>query len=267
MLAQCIDQHEFYNARLIVVSLNEYAKINAIDKYEKENIILDFKNFINTISDENLNQFLAFISLFSKKSLSYFIRLMPSVQRTERLEKLQDNVAYIAQSDYQPILIFLQSNNTDLIINTTAVLTRLDAEEIVGLLDPLCDYPRPEVRCSVIQAFKVFKQAARIAHFIGDEEAMVRIKAFQPLPVLNYPAIYNRLIARIKSRVFIDLELTEQKETFNCLVANGGQGLIKILKKMLFRWVLFGRKRYRITRKLAASALADINTDESRAIL
>ncbi len=267
MLAQCIDQHNFYNARLITVSLKEYAKINAVDKYEKETIILDFKNFINTISDESFNQFLAFIALFSKKSLAYFVKLMPSVQRAERLEKLRDNVAYIAQTDYQPLLIFLQSKSADLIVNAIAVLCRIGISDIVDHLDPLRDHQRPEVRSSLVHAYKVFRQPSRIAFFLDDEDPNVRIKALQTLTAVNFPAVYNKLITRIKSKMFHNLDFAEQKETFNCLVANGGPGMTKILRKMLFRWILFGRKRYLVIRKLAALALADINTDEAHEIL
>ncbi len=267
ILAQCIDQHEFHNARLIATSLERYAKVNAIDRYEQENTILDFKNFINTIADEAYNQFLAFIALFTKKSLPYFIRLMPSIQRSERLERFRDQVAYIAQNDYHPVLGFLQSGSVDLIINTVAVLSRLSAEGVIGHLEGLAVHPRVEVRCSLINAYRAFGQPARIAGFLDDDEAVVRIKSLQSIALIVYPPVYYRLIARIKSRAFSALDMTEQKAIFTCLIANGGPGLIKILEKMLFRRMLFGRKRYRVVRRLAAWALEEINSDEARTVL
>ena len=51
------------------------------------------------------------------------------------------------------------------------------------------------------------------------------------------------------------------------MVASDGKGIIKHLKKILFKWLLFGRKKYSIMRKLAAIALANISNTETLEIL
>ena len=62
----------------------------------------------------------------------------------------------------------------------------------------------------------------------------------------------------MKSKYFRSLEFPEQREYFNALVATGGKDIMKQLRKMLFKWFLFGGKKYAIMRKLAAYALSTI---------
>jgi HEAT repeat protein len=95
----------------------------------------------------------------------------------------------------------------------------------------------------------------------------VRIRALQALAVMKYLRVYEDLLHRIKNKYFRHLEFTEQKEYFNCLASTGGRDVVKQLRKMLFKWLLFGNKRYATMRKLAAYGLATINDEEARAIL
>ena len=50
-------------------------------------------------------------------------------------------------------------------------------------------------------------------------------------------------------------------------MANAHKGTVKDLKKILFKWKLFGRRKYKIKRKLAAMALADLGSEEALNIL
>jgi len=106
-----------------------------------------------------------------------------------------------------------------------------------------------------------------IPQFIDDPSPRVRIKALQTLTQHRYPRVYNKILEKIKKSSFFEIELPEQKEYFNCLVANGDKNLIKDLEKMLFKWVLFGRKRYQIIRRLSAQALAQISDEDALKIL
>ncbi|HEC77584.1 MAG TPA: HEAT repeat domain-containing protein [candidate division WOR-3 bacterium] len=267
LLERCIDTQDFYHARLIVHQLKQHAGVNPIDKFENETTIMAFRDVVNLAEDDVFNEFIAFIGLFSKKSIIHFIRLLVQVKRKDRLATMRSRLAYIIQDDPTPILTFLNSKNTAILINAIAILGLLKLKGVVTYLEPLIEHPDPYVRIEVISALEKIGKGAIIAKFLDDEDTRVRIKTLQVLTRIRYLRIYDNLVRRIKNKQFLDLDFAEQKEYFNCLVATGGKEVTKQLKKILFKWKLFGRKRYSTMRKLAAMALALLKTDDALQIL
>ncbi len=267
LLEQCIDNMDFYNARRIVHTLQQYTDVNPIKKFENETTIIGFDKVINTSPDKTFNEFIAFIRFFSPKSVPYFIELMTHAKRKERLSTLRSRIASITKNDPSPVLNLLNSKNTLILINVIALTGLMKLKDTAALLQPLFSHTDPLVRMEIVTALERTEKASIIARFLDDEESLVRIKGLQALTRLKYPTIYYNLLHRIKRKYFRELEFAEQKEYFNCLVANGGKEVIKHLKKILFKWLLFGRKNYAIMRKLAAMSLADINTEEASRIL
>jgi len=267
LLEQCVDNKDFYNARRIVHTLQQYTDVNPIKNFENETTIIGFSNVINTSSDNVFNEFIAFLRFFSTKSVPYFIRLMTHIKRKDRLSVLRNRIASNTQDDPSPVLNLLDSKDTVIIINVIALIGLLKLKDTATLLQPLMNHTDPFVRVEIVTALEKAEKASIIARFIDDEESFVRIKTLQALTRVKYPTIYYNLLNRIKRKYFRDLEFAEQKEYFNCLVANGGKEVIGHLKKILFKWLLFGRKNYVIMRKLAAISLANITTEEASKIL
>ncbi|KPJ74180.1 hypothetical protein AMJ52_01590 [candidate division TA06 bacterium DG_78] len=267
LLEQCIQNRDFYNARIIVHSLLKYPDVSVIEKFENETTISGFKKLFDIPEDDIFNEFVAFIGFFSKKSIPHFIRMTAHVRRQDRLDALRHRIAYIAQDDVTPIADFLKSDDTPSLINAIAILGITKVKDIVSLLQPLLRHPDPKVRIAVVSTLGQVGSLSLVTQFIDDVDLDVRIRVLQVLTQMKYPSIFPELLRRVKRREFLNLEFAEQKEYFNCLVSNGENNLIKHLKKILFKWLLFGRKRYRVMRKLAAAGLAQIQTEEAHEIL
>ena len=260
LLELCIDNRNFYDAIRIVNKLSEYPDINPVAKFETEPIIVGFKDVINTAHQDTFNEFMNFISFFSKKSIPYLVRLMTFGKLKERLQDLRKAVAYVAQDDPTALATLLQEQDIDVLVNTIAILGSIKSNETITLLEPLMNHHNAAIRMEIIAVLTEMDKAVRIAKYLDDDEEIVRIKALQSLTRLKYTVIYYDLLNRIKSKTFRNLDFAEQREYFNCLVANGGHEVITQLRKMLFKWVFFRRKRYSVMRKLSAMSLADIGT-------
>ncbi len=267
LLGRCVDNRDFLNARQIVERIQEYTGINTIDKFENERTITGFKDLVNIASDETFNEFVSFIGLFSKKSIPFFIKLMTHVKRPDRLYAPRNRIAYIAQDDSTPVSNFLNSKDVLTVINAVAILGLMRTKDTAPLLEPLMGHAHPDVRAEIISAFENNGNGHLIARFLDDVNPTVRIKALQALTRISYPQLSEELIRRIRSKDFRALEFAEQKEYFSCLVANSSKEIAKELEKILFKWMLFGRKRYRTMRELAAVALASMDTPDTMHIL
>jgi hypothetical protein len=267
LLERCIDNRDFANARRIVHRLTQDTDIDPLMRIANEGTIVGFKDIVNTAPDIVYNEFIAFVGMFSKNSIPYFFKLFTEVKRKERLSQLRTRLVYILQGDPAPIIPFLASNNVTICIHAIALLGSMNVKDIVGLLQPLMHHHDPSVRTEIIGALQNNKTGTSIAKYLDDEHMAVRIRALQALAVMKYLRVYEDLLHRIKNKYFRHLEFTEQKEYFNCLASTGGRDVIKQLRKMLFKWLLFGNKRYATMRKLAAYGLATINDVEARAIL
>lgn len=267
LLELCMISRNFHDAIRIVNKLREYPDINPIARFETESIVVGFKDIVNKSSDDIFNEFISFISYFSKKSIPYFVSLMSYVKLDNRLRELRKAAAYMAQDDVNTFKPLLEKDDINVVVNTIATLGLINSKEIIGILEPLIDHPNSLVRTEIIAVLAAFDSASRIAYYLNDQDEKVRIKALQALAKLKYTVIYYDILRRIKSKFFLELSFNEQREYFNCLVANGGYEVITELKKMLFKWKLFGRKRYDIIRKLSAMALADIGTEHVLNIL
>jgi DNA-binding MltR family transcriptional regulator len=267
LLEQCIQNRDFYNARIIVHSLLKYPDVSVIEKIENEKTISGFKKLFDIPEDDIFNEFVAFIGFFSKKSIPHFIEMITHIRRQDRLDALRHRIAYIAQDDVAPIADFLKSDDSASLINAIAILGIMKVKGVVSLLQSLFKHPDRKVRSAVVSTLGQAGDLKMVTQFIDDVDVDVRIKALQVLTRMKYPSIFPELLHRIKRKDFLNFEFVEQKEYFNCLVNNGESNLAKHLKKILFKWLLFGRKRYRIMRKLAAAGLTQIQTDEAREIL
>lgn len=267
LLELCVDSRNFHDAIRIARKLDEYPDINPIAKLETEQIIVSFKDVLNTAQEDIFNEFMSFINLFSKKSIPHLVRLMTFGKLKERLQKLRKAVAYIVQDDPTPFTELLQDHDIDVLINTIVTLGLIKSKETIDLLEPLMKHDNAAIRIEIIGVLTEMDKAGRIAIYLNDDDEMVRIKALQSLTRLKYTVIYYDILRRIKSKAFHELDFAEQREYFNCLVANGGHEVIAQLKKMLLKWVFFKRKRYSILRKLSAMALAEIGTQHVLEIL
>lgn len=267
LLEQSIENRDFYNARIIVHSLLKYPDISIIKKFENETTISGFRNLFNIPEDEIFNEFIAFIGFFSKKSIPHFLKIITSVKRGDRLEALRHRIAYIAQDDVSPIEEFLKSKDSMTLVNVIAILGIMKSKPSVSLIRPLMNHSDSKVRAEIVSTLGQVGEPIMVTKFIDDPDIEVRIKTLHVLTQMKYPGLYQKLLQRIKKRSFFDLEFTEQKEHFNCLITNGDVNLVKHLKNILFKWLLFGRKRYRIMRKLAATGLAQLHSEETMEIL
>ena len=267
LLELCMISRNFRDAIRIVNKLNEYPDINPVARFETESIIVGFKDVLNTSSEDIFNEFMSFISHFSSRAIPHFINLMTYAKLSNRLQELRKAVAYIAQDDPTALVPLLENDDIDTLVNTIATLGLIKSKETVNLLQPLIDHPSALVRTEIIAVLVELDNAARIALYLNDCDEKVRIRALQALARLKYTVIYYDILRRIKSKFFRELDVAEQREYFNCLVANGGYEVITELQKMLFKWVFLGRKSYSIMRKLSAMALADIGTEHVLNIL
>ncbi|MBN2621014.1 HEAT repeat domain-containing protein [candidate division WOR-3 bacterium] len=267
LLERCIDNRDFTNARRIVHRLTQDTDTDPLLRIANEATIVGFKDIVNTAHDTVYNEFIAFVGMFPKISIPHFLKLFTEIKRKERLSQLRTRLVYIMQDDPEPIIPFLASTNVTICIHAIALLGSMNVKDIVNLLQPLMHHHDPGVRTEIIGAFQTNKIGTSVAKYLDDESMVVRIRALQALAAMKYLRAYENLLHRIKSKYFRNLEFTEQKEYFNCLAATGGRDVVKQLRKMLFKWLLFGNKRYATMRKLAAYGLATINDEEARAIL
>lgn len=267
LFEQCIDKRDFYNARRILHALKEYPDINIVTKLENETTIMGFANMFNIPENDIFNEFVEFVGLFSKKSIPYFLKMIASVGREDRLDALRKKIVHVTQGDVSLISPFLQSEDIQTVRNAVAVLVLMNAKETPSLLEPLSQHPDPKVRAEVILSLAQLTEPTRIVKFLDDPSSDIRIKTLQALTRSKSKDIYPELLRRVTRKDFSNKDLSEQKEYFSCLVAHGDNNLVTTLKKILFKWVLFGRKKYKNMRTLAAMSLIEIGSDEALEIL
>lgn len=268
LLEQCIDKRDFYNARKIINTLQGYPDINVMEKFENQTMILGFRDLLTMSQDGIFNEFITFLDFFSKKSLPYLVKMIAILNRGDRLEALRQKIAHIAENDPAPIAVFLNSEDVTTVINATAILGTMRSKQAVSYLQPLMFHAEPMVRAEVLLALKNMGESSMIAKFLDDSNSDVRMKALHVLSQMKYPNMYSELLRRVKKEDFLNLELVEQTEYFNHLVANGDKNLTDELKGILFKKLsLFSSKEYRVMRKLAATGLSQIPSEEALKIL
>jgi len=267
LLRTCIEKKDLHNVRRIVQTLQGYPELNWVEKIENETTIRSCRDFVNTPDDEVFKAFLELVAFLTKKSIPYLLRLMADVRRPDRLVALRRRIAYIAHGDPAPIATSLKTDDPATLINAIAILGLMQIKRAVPYLQSLTDHRVPAIRVEVVTALKHIGEPAGIATFLDDPNRDVRVKALQALSDVRYPAIYRRLLEQLQEDSFLKLDIGEQREYLKCLVANGGDGLTQNLRAMLFKRSLFGSRKYRIIRKLAAAGLAHMKSQEALAIL
>jgi hypothetical protein len=267
ILESCVNREDFYNARRIAYKLRDYPEISFIERFENATTIMGFRDVLNIPQNELFNEFLAFIGFFSKKSVPYLMQLMPFTERADRLSALGHRIAYVAQDDPTPIAEFLKSTDRDVLINAIAILGIMKASSAKSLLEPLVLHPDEDVRLEVIEALGSIKQPELVARYLTDPSKEARIRALRILGKLKYPQVYPVLLDKIRDKNFLKLEFAEQREYFNYLTANADHNLVHIFKNLLYKRKWFGRKKYRIMRRLAAMGLAQIANEDALEIL
>lgn len=267
ILVSCVNAKDFYNARRIAYKLRDYPETNFLDRFENAVTIMGFRSALNVPENELFNEFLAFIGFFSKKSIPYLMQLMPFTERSDRLNAMRHRIAYIAQDDATPVAEFLRSDDKEVLINAVAILGIMKASSAQQLLEPLAEHPEERVRLAVIETLGSIKKPELIVKYMTDPSQEARIKALRMLGKLKYPQVYPVLLDKIKNKKFLDLEFAEQREYFNYLAANADHNLVPIMKNILFKRKWFGRKRYRVMRRLSAMTLCQIGSEKSLEIL
>ncbi len=267
LLETCVNDHDFYNARRIAYKLKDYPEVSFVERFENATTIMGFKDMVNVPQNEVFNEFLAFIGFFSKKSAPYLLQLLSYAERADRIHALRHRIAYIAQDDVTPVAELLKSDDVMSLINATAIIGIMRTEEATKLLQPFINHPDERLRLEIIDALGNVKQPDLLVTYVKDPHMEVRIKALRMLAKLKCPQMYPVLLDKIRDKTFLGLEFSEQREYFNYLTANADSNLVPILKNMLFKWKLFGRKRYRVMRRLAALALAQIGSSQSMEVL
>lgn len=195
------------------------------------------------------------------------MRLIPYTDRSDRLNAMRHRIAYIAEDDTSPFTEFFKSDDPAVLLNATAILGIMKASDAKTLLEPLVTHSDEAVRLEVIEALGNIKQPALIARFMVDPSQAVRIKALHLLGRLKYPQVYPVLLDKIKDKNFLNLDFAEQREYFNYLTANADHNLVNILKNLLFKRKWFGRKKYRIMRRLSAMALGQMSSEQALEVL
>lgn len=268
LLEICVGKADFYNARRILHHLHTYPGLRPAERFENDAAVREFLHLVDTIDDRNFNEFLAFIGYFSPRVVPCFIAGMHRAKNRVRLENLHYRLAAICRDDPQPLLPYLvPMTDVKTLAHAIAIVGIMKPKQLVELLTPLFLHPAPEIRALVVHCLADAGELLLVARAIDDPAGEVRIRVLQELTLHPLPRIYPILLARIKNRAFLALEFNEQKEFFNCLAANGGRHLTKELARMLFRWRLFGRGRYQVIRKLAATVLARSSDADARAVL
>jgi len=267
ILETCVNLKDFYNARRICYKLKDYPDVDFIGRFENEITVMSFKETLNIPQDDVFNEFLAFIGFFSKKSIPFLLRLMPFVERSDRLNALRHRVAHIANNDPGPIAEFLTSKDAEMLINAIDIIGIIKPAGVDRLLQPLIYHTDERVRMAIVDALASAEQPELVAKYVNDPAVDVRIKALRMLGKHKYPAIYPVLLDRIHQKSFLKLDFSEQREVFNNLTANRDSDLVQIMRKLLYKRKWFGRKKYRVMRRLAALALSQINTAESHEVL
>ena len=183
------------------------------------------------------------------------------------MSALRQRIAYIAQDDQTPILELLKTENTELLINAVALVGIMKAGKAVETLEALISHPDERVRLEVLESLGSLRQPDLVVKFMTDPSMEARIKALRILGMLKYPQVYPVLLDKIKHKSFLTLDFTEQREYFDYLKANADSNLVRILQNLLCKRKWFGRKKYRVIRRLAAMALGQIGSEESLEVL
>ncbi len=267
ILEICLNTQDFKNANMIVNYLWNYADINLVTQIENEELVMGFAGIPDILDEQSFSDFIALVGFFSKKAVPWFIKILKNIANEERLRTLQARLAYICQGDIEPVMPFLKERDIKTLANAIVILGMIKNPGAKNHLKTLSLHPSPLVRSAIIEALSELEDAKAISTFLEDSDESVRIRALTALTKLNYPPIYSKLIKTIKHRKFFELNYTEQKAYFDCLVASGNNKLINDLASILFKWVLLNKKRYLIKRQLAARALAKIGNDRAIAVL
>jgi hypothetical protein len=267
ILETCVNMNDFYSARRICYKLKDYPDVDFIGRFENEIAITGFREMLNVPTDELFNEFLAFLGFFTKKSIPFIITLMPFVERSDRLSALRHRVAHIADNDPGPVTAFLTHKDADMLVNAINIIGIIKPSGMDKLFQSLTQHSDERIRTAIVDALSEAKYPDFVAQFVSDPSVEVRIKALRILGRQRYPGIYPVLLDRIDRRDFLNLDFSEQREVFNNLTANRDSDLVELMRKLLYKRKWFGRKKYRVMRRLAALALSQINTDESREVL
>jgi hypothetical protein len=268
LLEQCIAQRDFFNARRIVQKLNEFPEAKGLDRFENERVILGFADLPDTLDDQAFNDFTAFLAFYGKGSVPYLIRMSARVGRKDRRDALRRAITQLAQNDSALLLPFLAQDDAPVLVNAIAVLGLMQDKAVIGHFEPLYLHPDAKVRIALIEALFNLKEPAIIQRFLDDPDQEVRINTLQALTALQYQRLFNRIVKRLRTKEFLTLGIAEQKEHINYLVGTGDhKRTARLFEKILFKWVLFGAKKYRIMRKLSAQGLAQLPEESAQKAL
>ena len=267
LLKRSIDDRDFLTAGRIAGAMQSIPDGNWLQEIETEETILGFQDVVNATGDELFGRFMTFIDVFSPKSLPHFVKLSAFVRRQDRLVRLRRRLAQLVRDEPAALQHCLQSRDVSVILNAVAILGMMGTRRILPFLQRLVNHPEPAVRVEVIEAVRSARESAMVTRFLDDQSQVVRLKALQTLTQIPYPPVFQQLLRRLKLDDFPKLDMKEQREYLRCLAANGGDELLQIFRGMLFKRFLFRGKKYRMMRKLAASGLAQMNSEESLAIL
>ncbi len=267
ILESCVNMKDFYNARRIAYKLKDYPDINFVERFENETTIAGFRETLNVPEDEVFNEFLAFLGFFGRKSIPFLMQLMPSIERSDRLNALTHRIAHMAMDDAAPVAAFLRNQDLNIVRITINIIGLINPPGIGKMLKPLLNHGDREIRLAAVEALSNAEQVECVKELITDTDVEVRIKALRMLSKHKCTEIYPILLDRISQNSFLNLDFAEQREVFDFMTANAQNDYVKTMQKLLMKRKWFGGKKYRIMRRLAALALNQINTEEALAIL
>lgn len=268
LLGQCITLCDFGNACRIIQALKDMPELKVVARFETEKIILGFRDIPDQIDERQFNDFLRFIAFFSPAAVPHLITMSTGIKNEKRAKTFLTQIARLAQGDLKLIYPFLDSSNRQEVINAIALIGLMRQSEALVKLRSFSNHTEPLVRIALIEALFNLGEPSAILPFVDDPEPAVRIHSLQALTAAQYRRAYKFLQQRLQSKDFLDREIAEQRELVTCLVSVGETHLVtRFLGRLLFKWLLFGRKKYRIMRKLAAYGLAQIGSEAARAIL
>lgn len=267
ILESCVNMKDFYNARRIAYKLKDIPDLNFIERFENETTIASFRETINVPEDDIFNEFLAFIGFFGKNSIPFLMDLLPFIERSDRLNALRHRIAHMANDEPNLVAAFLRNKEPGTVLNAVEIIGLIKPASIAKMLDPLANHPEREIRLAVIEALGNAEQIDVIAKYINDPDVEARIRSLRILSKFKRPNIYPVLIDRIGHSSFLGLDFAEQREVFNVLTTNAGDDFVKVMQDLLFRRKWFGKKKYRVIRRLAALALNQMGTEESLDVL
>ncbi len=211
-----------------------------------------------------------FLELLLGGALAPLLRESETVQHKELQAVLRKAVQGIA-GRHQPALLRLLDVDDSVILSAAARLAgEMQIAEAGPKLQRLLAHEDPAVRLVAVEAaiaLKASMVAGELIHTLEDDEREVRIAAARALGELRYGPAGEALASVINGRRIRNADITEKVAVFEAYGAVTQGAGVKLLKGLLTKKGLLGKREATDVRAAAALGLGRIDGPEARAAL